>query len=53
MDAKKAMLLVGTALVLFFTITQTDQTIAAVNWLLGSLHDGAAAIIDFFRDLFG
>jgi hypothetical protein len=52
MDAKKAMMLVGVALVLFYVITQPTQAAAAVQGLLGWLKDGAEAIITFMRNLF-
>jgi len=51
-DAKKAMMLVGVALVLFYVITQPTQAAAAVQSLLGWLRDGAEAIITFMRNLF-
>ncbi|MGH3759924.1 hypothetical protein [Actinophytocola sp.] len=52
MDAKKAMILVGVALVLFYVITQPSQAANAVQGLLGWLKDGAEAIITFMRNLF-
>jgi hypothetical protein len=51
-DAKKAMMLVGVALVLFYVITQPTQAANAVQGLLGWLKDGAEAIITFMRNLF-
>lgn len=51
MDAKKAMLLVGVALVLFYTITQPQVAADAVQGVLGSLKDGAATIIGFVRNV--
>ena len=51
-DAKKAMMLVGVALVLFYVITQPTQAAEAVQSLLGWLRDGAEAIITFMRNLF-
>lgn len=52
MDAKKAMIVVGVALVLFYVITQPTQAAAAVQDLLGWLEDGAEAIITFMTNLF-
>lgn len=52
MDAKKAMILVSVALVLFYVITQPTQAANAVQGLLGWLKDGAEAIITFMRNLF-
>jgi hypothetical protein len=51
-DAKKAMILVGVALVLFYVITQPTAAAEAVQGLLGWLQDGAEAIITFMRSLF-
>lgn len=52
MNAKKAMILVGVALVLFYVITQPSQAAEAVQGILGWLRDGAEAIITFVRNLF-
>ena len=52
MNAKKAMILVGVALVLFYVITQPAQAAEAVQGILGWLEDGAEAIITFMRNLF-
>lgn len=52
MDAKKALILVGVALVLFYVITQPTQAAQAVQGILGWLKDGAEAIITFMRNLF-
>ncbi|WP_291417126.1 hypothetical protein [Actinophytocola sp.] len=52
MDAKKAIILVAVALVLFYVITQPTQAAEAVQGLLGWLKDGAEAIITFMRNLF-
>lgn len=52
MDAKKAMILVVVALVLFYVITQPTQAANAVQGLLGWLKDGAEAIITFMKNLF-
>jgi hypothetical protein len=51
-DAKKAMMLVAVALVLFYVITQPTQAANAVQGILGWLKDGAEAIITFMRNLF-
>jgi hypothetical protein len=51
-DAKKAIILVAVALVLFYVITQPTQAASAVQGLLGWLKDGAEAIITFMRNLF-
>ncbi|HEX2131142.1 MAG TPA: hypothetical protein VHH15_06240 [Actinophytocola sp.] len=52
MNAKKALMLVGVALVLFYVITQPGQAAEAVQGILGWLQDGAEAIITFMRNLF-
>jgi len=51
-NAKKALILVGVALVLFYVITQPGQAAEAVQNILGWLQDGAEAIITFMRNLF-
>lgn len=53
MDAKKVLLLVGGALLLFYMITQPAQGAAAVTAVLGWLRDGLMALIDFVRPVFG
>lgn len=52
MDAKKLIILVAVAVVLFYVITQPTQAAGAVQGLLGWLRDGAEAIITFMRNLF-
>ena len=52
MNAKKAMMLVGVALVLFYVITQPTQAAEAVQGILGWLRDGAEAIITFVMNVF-
>ena len=52
MNAKKAMMLVGVALILFYVITQPAQAAEAVQGILGWLRDGAEAIITFMKNLF-
>ncbi|WP_154814899.1 hypothetical protein [Actinophytocola xinjiangensis] len=52
MNAKKVLMLVGVALVLFYVITQPSQAAEAVQGILGWLEDGAEAIITFVRNLF-
>jgi hypothetical protein len=51
-DAKKAIILVAVALVLFYVITQPTQAAEAVQGILGWLRDGAEALITFMRNLF-
>jgi hypothetical protein len=51
-NAKKVLMLVGVALVLFYVITQPSQAAEAVQGILGWLEDGAEAIITFVRNLF-
>jgi hypothetical protein len=51
-DAKKAMILAGVALVLFYVITQPTAAAEAVQSLLGWLKDGAEAIITFMKNVF-
>ncbi|MBB4910192.1 MULTISPECIES: hypothetical protein [Actinophytocola] len=52
MNAKKAMMLVGVALILFYVITQPSQAAEAVQGILGWLRDGAEAIITFVKNVF-
>lgn len=52
MKAKKVLMLVGVALVLFYVITQPAQAAEAVQGILGWLRDGAEALITFMRNLF-
>ena len=52
MDAKKAMILAGVALVLFYVITQPTAAAEAVQSLLGWLKGGAEAIITFMKNVF-
>ncbi|MDQ3787408.1 hypothetical protein [Actinophytocola glycyrrhizae] len=52
MNAKKAMMLVAVALILFYVITQPSQAAEAVQGILGWLRDGAEAIITFVKNVF-
>ncbi|RZS34264.1 hypothetical protein EV193_10951 [Herbihabitans rhizosphaerae] len=52
MNAKKAIVLVVVALLLFYLITQPTQSANAVQSVLGWLQDGAEAIITFIKQLF-
>ncbi|MGH3439935.1 MAG: hypothetical protein ACRDRN_26265 [Sciscionella sp.] len=52
MNAKKAVVLVVVALVLFFLITQPTQSAHAVTNVLGWLKQAAEAVILFVRSLF-
>jgi len=52
MNAKKAMMLAGVALILFYVITQPTQAAEGVQSILGWLRDGAEAIITFMKNLF-
>lgn len=52
MNAKKAMMLVAVALILFYVITQPGQAAEAVQGILGWLRDGAEAIITFVKNIF-
>ncbi|WP_165777450.1 hypothetical protein [Amycolatopsis antarctica] len=49
----KKVLIVGViALVLFFLISQPNQSADAVQTALGWLRDGAEAIVTFVKDVF-
>ncbi|MEU5696069.1 hypothetical protein [Actinosynnema sp. NPDC020468] len=52
MNLKKVVTLAVVALVLFFLITQPDQSAQAVKAALGGLRDGAESILTFVRSLF-
>jgi hypothetical protein len=52
MNAKKAMMLVAVALILFYVITQPTQAAEAVQGILGWLREGAEAIITFVKNVF-
>jgi hypothetical protein len=52
MKAKKVLMLVGVALVLFYVITQPGPAAEAVQDILGWLRDGAEAIITFVQNIF-
>jgi len=52
MNAKKAMMLVGVALILFYVITQPTAAAGAVQDILGWLREGAEAIITFVKNVF-
>jgi hypothetical protein len=52
LEAPKAFVLAGTALVLLYVITQPTEAAAAVEAILTFLRSGAEAIITFVRGLF-
>ncbi|MBM7775680.1 hypothetical protein JOD54_005884 [Actinokineospora baliensis] len=52
MNAKKVVMLVVVALVLFYVISQPTQAAQAVQGLFSWLRDGAEAIITFLKNLF-
>jgi hypothetical protein len=52
MKAKKVLMLVGVALVLFYVITQPGPAAEAVQDILSALRDGAEAIIIFVQNIF-
>lgn len=53
MNAKKLITLVAVAFVLFFLITQPNESATVVNNVLTWLKDGAQSIITFVKSLFG
>ena len=52
MKAKKALVIVGVALIAFFLITQPVQSAALVNDILSGLRSAAEAVITFVRSVF-
>jgi hypothetical protein len=51
-NAKKLIVLVAVAFVLFFLITQPSESANVVHTVLTWLKDGAESIITFVRSLF-
>jgi len=51
-NAKKAMILSGAALLVFFLVTQPVQSAALVTSILDTLKDAAEAVITFVRSVF-
>ncbi|MFD9891074.1 hypothetical protein [Amycolatopsis sp. NPDC058986] len=49
---KKVLIIAVVLLVLFFLITQPNQSAGVVHTALGWLKNGAEAIVTFFRSLF-
>jgi hypothetical protein len=52
MKAKKVLMIVGVALILFYVITQPGPAADAVQSILGWLREGAEAIITFVQNVF-
>jgi len=51
-NGKKAAILAGVALLVFFLVTQPVQVAGIVNGILDTLKDGAEALITFVRSVF-
>jgi cell shape-determining protein MreC len=51
-NAKKALILAGAALLVFFLVTQPVQSAAIVTQILNTLKDAAEALITFVRSVF-
>ncbi|TCO56547.1 hypothetical protein [Actinocrispum wychmicini] len=52
MNVKKIVLLAVVALLVFYLVTQPQQSANAVHSVLGWLKDGADAVITFVKSLF-
>ncbi|WP_198942893.1 hypothetical protein [Actinophytocola xanthii] len=52
MNVKKALIISGAALVVFFLVTQPVQSAALVNSILATLRDAAEAVITFVTSVF-
>lgn len=52
MNLKKALIIAGVALVVFFLVTQPTQSADLVKSILGTLQDAAEALITFVRSVF-
>lgn len=51
-NAKKILIIGVVAIVLFFLVTQPNESANAVQTFLGWLQDGAEGIVTFFKALF-
>ena len=51
-NAKKALILAGAALLVFFLVTQPVQSAGIVTQILNTLKDAAEALITFVRSVF-
>jgi hypothetical protein len=51
-NAKKALIIGGVVVVLFFLISSPHESAGAVHTVLGWLREGAEAIMTFVRALF-
>lgn len=51
-NVKKAIIIGGVAVVLFFLITAPHESANAVHTVLGWLQDGAEALVTFVKALF-
>jgi hypothetical protein len=51
-NVKKALIISGAALVVFFLVTQPVQSAALVTSILNTLRDAAEAVITFVRSVF-
>ena len=52
MNAKKALIIAGAALLVFFLVTQPTQSAGIVTQILNTLKDAAEALITFVRTVF-
>lgn len=52
MNVKKALIITGAALVVFFLVTQPEQSAQLVRDILGTLQNAAEAVITFVRSVF-
>ncbi|WP_165960592.1 hypothetical protein [Actinocrispum wychmicini] len=52
MNTKKILVLTGIALLVFFLVTQPQQSAGIVNNIINTLKDAAEALITFVRSVF-
>lgn len=53
MNVKKIILIAVVALLLFYLISEPQQAANFANTILGALKDGATAVVQFLKSLFG
>jgi cell shape-determining protein MreC len=51
-NTKKALIIIGAALIAFFLISQPVQSASLVNSILSDLRSAAEAVITFVRSVF-
>lgn len=52
MNVKKALIIAGAALLVFFLVTEPTQSAGIVNQILGTLGDAAESLVIFMKTIF-